>query len=119
MARSSELVTASKRRREEARFRVLRSRAHLVFARLEGEVNGRPVRAVVRSDTSISADAALLEQARVVTALADTFQDGHIVASLSRDPLTAALTLTRACDRVTAMEVATGSSRSGRGSPRP
>lgn len=110
MTRSSSLIVAAKRNCKEAQGTRLASRGHLLFVRLEGEVNGQAVRAVVRTDSSISADAALLEQARLVAALEDTFDDGHIVASLDSGPLTSALTLTRACDRVTTMEMAVLSS---------
>jgi hypothetical protein len=105
MNRSSDLILAARRTCEEARCTRLASRGHLLFVRLEGEVNGQAVRAVVRTDSSISADARLLEQAQLVAALEDTFDDGHIVASLQSGPLTSALTLTRACDRVTTMEM--------------
>jgi hypothetical protein len=106
--RSSDLILAAQRTCEKARCTRLASRGHQLFVRLEGEVNGQAVRAVVRTDSSISADARLLEQAQLVAALEDTFDDGHdghIVASLHNGPLTSALTLTRACDRVTTMEM--------------
>jgi hypothetical protein len=105
MTRSSELIVAAKRSCEEARLRRLRSRAHLLYIRLEGEVNGQEVTAVVRTDCSISADTPLFKQAQLVAALKDSFDEGRIIASLSDGPLSAALTLTRACDRVTAMEM--------------
>jgi hypothetical protein len=105
MIRSSNLIVVAKRTCEEARSTRLASRGHQMFVRLEGEVNGQAVRAVVRTDSSISADARLLEQAQLVAALEDTFDDGHIVASLQSGPLNSALTLTRACDRVTNMEM--------------
>jgi hypothetical protein len=89
MTHSSDLIVAAQRTCEEARRTRLSSRGHLLFVRLEGEVNGQAVRAVVRTDSSISADAPLLEQAELVAALEDTFDDGHIVASLNSGPLLA------------------------------
>jgi hypothetical protein len=111
MTRSSELIVAARRTCEEARLQRFHSRAHLLYVRLEGEVNGQAVTAVVRTDCSIAADRVLLKQAQLVAALKDSFDDGRIVASLSDGPLSAALTLTRACDRVTTMEMPLAYSR--------
>jgi hypothetical protein len=106
MQRSAELSVAAERTRRESHARRLASRAHLLYARLHGVVDNSDVCAVVRTDGSIAADEALIQRAHLVVALGETFADGLMAASLSRGPLNAALTLTRACDRVTSLEMA-------------
>jgi hypothetical protein len=105
ITRSSDLVVAATRTCEESRERCLQSRTHLSFVRLVGEIDGAMVAALVRTDCTISADPLLLQRARIVVALHETFDEGNVVASLSGRPLAAALTLIRACDRVRVVEL--------------
>jgi hypothetical protein len=104
--RSIELMAAAARLCRESRASLLASRAHLLYLRLDGQVDGSPVSAIVRTDSSIVADTALLQRAQLVMALGETFDDGRVAASLSAGPLPAALTLLRACDRVNVLEMA-------------
>ena len=74
------------------------SRTHTTFALVDGVVEGQRVTAVVRRDGSVDGDRLLIDRARVVVALGDTFDSGRLTASVGVDPLTSVLTVTRACD---------------------
>lgn len=78
----------------------LRSRSHLIYMTLDGEVEGKEVRAVVRSNGEVACDRALLARAQLLVSLGDSFDGGRLAASLGSGAMVAALTLTRSCDRV-------------------
>lgn len=105
VARSQALmpeVTESRQRSLDVR---LASRPHTRYAVVEGTVDGRSVKAVVRSDGTVAGDGALVDRANLIVALGDSFDGGQVLASLDGSPLAATLTLTRACDRVQSVEM--------------
>ncbi len=90
----------------EAHARRLLSREHLRYARIEGELDGQGVTAVVRTDGSTAIESRLWARADLLVRLGENFDDGRLAASLSSSPLASTLTLMRACDRISALEIA-------------
>jgi hypothetical protein len=86
--------------------RRLASRAHLLYARLDGTIEGNAVAAVVRTTGEVVAGKELLSRAQIVVSMGDTFDGGRILASLDEGPVTSALTFMRAMDRVDGLELA-------------
>lgn len=89
------------------------SRRHRAFVRLRGVVEGVEVAAVVRNDGSVVGTPSLLGRGSLLVAMGEEFDAGQIPAMVGVDPLATALTLLRACDRVVAMELVTGSGIQG------
>ncbi|MGH9083350.1 MAG: hypothetical protein ACRDY3_06410 [Acidimicrobiales bacterium] len=75
------------------------------FARIEGTVENQRVGAIVRQDGSVAGDRPLLDRARLVASIGDTFDGGRLPAGVGTDPLPSALTLVRACDRVQSVQM--------------
>jgi hypothetical protein len=73
---------------------------------VEGTIDGEPVQAVY-GDGLLFADSALFDRARVVVALGDRFEDGPVtlLASLAGPPEAVLLTLIRACDAPTTVQI--------------
>lgn len=106
IARSKRLEPAVARVQEVARSRRMASRPRSWFARVEGAVDGHLVTAVVRRDGTLSCDRLLLHRAQLVVALGDAFDEGRLEARLQGgDPLAVTLTLMRACDSVSAVQM--------------
>lgn len=107
MAQSAEVLRASRDLRAQARRGRDVARVHRMSAgdfRLRGTVSGEPVEALWLG-AAMQASEALLARAEVVVALGDVLADGR-PAALS-DATAALLTLVRACDRVTSVELST------------
>jgi hypothetical protein len=105
IARSRALLPQSEMSSRAALALRLASRSHLIYGRVEGTVDGQPVIGVIRSDARVSGHRRLLKRAELVVAIGETFDDGRLVASLDQDPLTSTLTLARACDWVSSIEL--------------
>jgi hypothetical protein len=73
---------------------------------VEGTIDGESVQAVY-GDGVLLADSALFDRARLVVALGDRFEDGPVklAASLTGPPEAVLLTLIRACDAPTTVEI--------------
>ena len=107
LAQSAEALRHAGHLRARAREGRDVARVHRMSAgdfRLHGVVGGEQVDAMWLGQ-ELRASEALLAQARVVVALGDVLADGR-PAALS-DPTRALLTLVRACDRVTSVELST------------
>jgi hypothetical protein len=105
IARSQRLLGAAQEACSLSRARRFQSRAHLRYVVVRGLVEGQPVSAIVRARGQLMADPALLDRARLLVSLGETFDHGRIAATLTDSHLAVALTLIRACDRVLAIEV--------------
>ncbi|MGH9125367.1 MAG: hypothetical protein ACRDZ8_11675 [Acidimicrobiales bacterium] len=84
----------------------LASRAHLLYARVEGVIDGEAEAAVVRTTGEVAASRALLSRVQVVVSIGDSFDNGRIGASLDAGPVASTLTCMRAMDRVDALNLA-------------
>jgi len=73
---------------------------------VEGTIDGEQVQAVY-GDGLLFADTALFNRARIVVALGDRFEQGpvQLEASLTGPPEAVLLTLIRACDAPTMVEI--------------
>lgn len=98
IARSLALCPRSEQLRTQSVARRLASRSRTTYAIVDGLVENGPVTAVVRQDGTVDGDRCLLDRARLIVALGDTFEGGRLTASLGSDPLASVLTVTRACD---------------------
>ena len=109
---TTDVLDRSRQLQEDSRRIVADARcARIDFAsrfRVEGSVDGEPVVATW-SWGRLRGDELLLVRARLVVDLEDAFElggvQGPLPASLDHGPLTALLTLVRACDTVTAVEL--------------
>jgi hypothetical protein len=97
------------------------SRSEKAFVSLEGVLDGMEVAAVVRTDASVVGTPSLLRRAGLLVAMGEGFSLGHtgdsqigadqIEASVGNDPVATALTLIRACDWVSRLELMTQAAR--------
>lgn len=83
----------------------LASRRHLVYARIDGKLDGRTVTAVVRRDGTMTVEPVLRSRADLLVGLGESFDNGRLPANLSGGPLAASLTLMRACDIISGLEL--------------
>ena len=76
---------------------------------ITGVIDGDPVEARWIEPVGLVCSPAWRRRAEVVVALGDTFDAGHgtpvIAATLDHDPTAVALTLLRACDRITSIRL--------------
>lgn len=80
IARSGSLGRRASCLADESLARRTASRTHITYAVVEGVFEARPVRAVVGRDGTVAGDGLLLERARLVVALSDTFDNGRLHA---------------------------------------
>lgn len=104
--RSRRLLAEANRLKAQAQQSCRASRPHRRYAHVVVVVDGHMAEAVVRTDGTVLADRVLLERARCVVAMGDTFDDGRIPATMGADPLSSTLTLLRASDQVLRFDMA-------------
>lgn len=106
---------------EQSLMRRMASRTQKAFVHLRGVVDGAEVAALVRTDASVVGTPSLLRRAGLLVAMGERFDLGHtgagqlgtnhIEASVGKDPVATALTLIRACDWVSGLELMTQAAR--------
>jgi hypothetical protein len=103
----AELLRRRQRRRKPAR--APKSVRALIGFTIEGVIEGRPVRAQWRNGRLLHCDQPLYQRALLLTDLGEelvyTDPPRRFMATLSGRPVAIALTLLRACDRVSAFQV--------------